>query len=133
MARFSIPITNVVAAEWPDLAFSLVSWWPRSDLTQHSHFYRDARGVARVSVFAFIVVAAECRHIAFLLYLKTENRESRIENRQPPNKTRQPINKKRSQGTGIREPRTRNRTLSTEIGEPMPSNWEKRIKAKINK
>ena len=46
-----------VAAEWPDSAFSLLSWWPRSGPIQHSHFYRGGRGVAQFSGLNCIVVA----------------------------------------------------------------------------
>ena len=50
----------VVSAEWPDPAFSLLSWWPRSGPTQHSHFQRGGRGVARPSIITFIATTAEC-------------------------------------------------------------------------
>ena len=39
-------------------AFSLLSWWPRSGPTQHSHFYRGDRGVARLSIITSIGLAA---------------------------------------------------------------------------
>ena len=42
-----------------DLAFSLLSWWPRRRPSQHSRFYRGGRGVAPSSIFTSIVVAAE--------------------------------------------------------------------------
>ena len=67
VARFSILTSIVVAKEWPDSAFSLLSWWPRSGPMQHSHFYRGGRGVARFSIPTSIVVAAEWPDSAFSL------------------------------------------------------------------
>ena len=55
MARVSILTSVVVAAEWPDLAFSFLSCWPRSGPSQHSRFYRGGCGVARSRIFIFIV------------------------------------------------------------------------------
>ena len=59
VARFSMFTSIVVAAEWPDSAFSLLSWWPQSGPVQHVHFYRGGRGVALVSILTSIGVAAE--------------------------------------------------------------------------
>jgi len=67
VARFSILTFIVVAAEWPDAAFSLLSWRPRSGPIQHSHFYRGGRGVARFSILTSNVVAAEWPDSAFSL------------------------------------------------------------------
>jgi hypothetical protein len=67
VARFSILTSIVVAQEWPDSAFSLLSWRPRSGPMQHSHFYRGGRGVARFSIPTSIVVAAEWPDSAFSL------------------------------------------------------------------
>ena len=60
-------LTSIVAAaECPDPALSLLSWWPRSGLTQHYHFYRGGRGVvdpavnyAQSNILTSIVAAAE--------------------------------------------------------------------------
>ena len=43
----------------PHQASTLRTWWPRSSLTQHSHFDRGGRGRARPSIHTFMVVAAE--------------------------------------------------------------------------
>ena len=57
----------VVVAEWPDLAFSFLSWWPRSGPIEYSYFHRGGRGVARYSICASIVLATEWPDSLFLL------------------------------------------------------------------
>jgi hypothetical protein len=45
VARATILTSTVVAAEWPDSAFSFPSWCPRNGRSPHSHFYRSGCGV----------------------------------------------------------------------------------------
>ena len=67
MARVSILISIVVDAEWPDLAFSFLSWWLRGGPSQHFRFNRGGCGVARSSIIFSIVVAAEWPDLAVSL------------------------------------------------------------------
>ena len=69
MAGSSILTSIVVAAEWPDPAFSFLSWWPRSGPTLNSHFYRAGRRVAGSSILTAILVAAEWPDPALSLLL----------------------------------------------------------------
>jgi hypothetical protein len=59
--------SKVLATEWPDSAFSLLSSWPRSGPIQQSQFYRVGHGVARFSILTSIVLTAEWPDSAFSL------------------------------------------------------------------
>ena len=63
--------SKVLATEWPDSAFSLLSCRPRSGPIQQSQFYRVGHGVARFSILTSIVLAAEWPDSAFSLLLCT--------------------------------------------------------------
>ena len=67
LKQTSYRASRLVAAKSPDPPFSGLSWRPRSGTTQHSHFYRGGRGVARPNILASIVVAAEWPDPTFLL------------------------------------------------------------------
>ena len=58
VARLNIITSIVVAAEWPDATFSLLSWWPQSGPTRYSHFYHRGRGVARSNILTSTAVVA---------------------------------------------------------------------------